>query len=118
MRRERLADGIERLASEVRFLRAALLGSIAVALLMLVRLLTAPTDIRMEVAAPPTVAKDFWVSTSGRATEAVSDPGGLRGASVRTGSEAGTLRSLPDVHDVLSESNLPVEKTLPHPGGR
>jgi conjugal transfer pilus assembly protein TraE len=64
MRRERLADGIERLASEVRFLRAALLGSIAVALLMLVRLLTAPTDIRMEVAAPPTVAKDFWVSTS------------------------------------------------------
>ncbi len=65
MRRERLAGGIARLTSEVRFLRAALLACLAVTLLMLIRMLTAPTDIRMEVAVPPAATKDFWISTSG-----------------------------------------------------
>jgi conjugal transfer pilus assembly protein TraE len=64
MKRERLAGGIARLTSEVRFLRASLLTALAVTLLMLIRLLTADTDIRLEVAVPPAVAKDFWISTS------------------------------------------------------
>lgn len=65
MKREQLSAGVARLSSEVRFLRVSLLAALAVTMLILVRLLTAPTDIRLEVAAPPAITKDFWISTNG-----------------------------------------------------
>lgn len=65
MRREQLSAGVARLSSEVRFLRVSLLAAVTITLLTLIRMLTADTDIRLEVAAPPAITKDFWISTNG-----------------------------------------------------
>jgi len=65
LKRDTLSGGIARLSSEVRFLRASLLAATAITLLMLIRMLTADTNIRLDVAAPPAITKDFWISTNG-----------------------------------------------------
>jgi len=65
MKRDTLSGGIGRLSSEVRFLRVSLLAAIAITLLIVIRMLTADTNIRLEVAAPPAITKDFWISTNG-----------------------------------------------------
>lgn len=65
MRRDKLTGGIGRLGNEVRFLRACLIGSIAVCLFLSFRMATTETNIRVDVAVPPSITKDFWISTAG-----------------------------------------------------
>jgi len=61
----KLSSGIGRLTSEARFLRICLLASLAITLIMSIRMMTTASEIRVDVAAPPAITKDFWISTNG-----------------------------------------------------